>query len=206
MNPTAYVQPENGAFLVATCALSAVVGLDKKAKRFELPGGGEESSDNKSLLTTAIREAKQECAIKVLPKNTISFAKLGQKVRRGDTFQEIGTLELVTTQIFSIGEQHRFVTDKTTGWKILQDAITAENVTTEDSDLVALVPLKQLLNDANGLNLPLSHKRMILHYLNYTKAIGAGKMKIGDLITGRIGDPVTAYLPGIGGTGERFTL
>ncbi len=183
MNPDqSKTQPLNGAFTIVTFANHIGMILVPNTDRWELPGGGEEPEDQQSLLETAIREAKEEMKVTIRKKRMIKVGKFIQRFKGRD---DEGTVELFQAQTFHFTESFLQPKDnmvyKKSADKVLE--------TTSEAEIIRFIHVSAIIDGTFNVNL--AHRRMVLHWLNWTSLRVSNQPPI----EARLGHEVTARVP-----------
>jgi len=186
-----YYPPLNGAFVIVTFAMRVLMMYSMEKKRWELPGGGQENHE--PLIKTGIREAKEETRVKLEVKNMIQVGTFIQRVPvPGNEKFKDGRVDLFQSQVFkfpdalidvSEGDDFGTVIGKALKWPIV----------TEEAKLVKFIEVDRLLDGT--LEVPLGHKRLLAHWLNWTGETSQKSTRSG--VTGtRLKFEVKTVLPG----------
>ncbi len=170
-----YYPPLNGAFVVVTFAMRVLMMYSREKKRWELPGGGQENHE--FLIETAIREAKEETRVRLKKKNMIWVGTFIQKVPvQGNEKFKDGRVDLFQSQVFEFPDALIDVSPRDDFGTVISKIIRCP-IVTEEAQQVEFIEVDRLLNGT--LEVPLGHKRLLAHWLNWTKE--TSKKKTGEV-------------------------
>ena len=181
-----YKAPLDGAFTIIVFGLYILMIRLRTNGRYELPGGGRDPGE--TLLKAAIREIKEETKFVVGESSFGEVAYLVQRVVRKEGLR-YGRLKLFQVQHFvfpfqcSIGE----ISDPDYG---VVKNMDGSLLTTDEAECVQFVHAHDIFRET--FKVSLGHKRLVLHWLNYMSALAPEKIR------GKLGDPVTVEIPGLG--------
>lgn len=175
--------PLHGAFTLVTSADSILLIRTRNTDMWELPGGGVD--DGEESIETAMREAQEEAKIRLRKKRMLEIATLEQRVpKRGPDAVGTVTLFLANSFAFPFGEIRK------TDGVVMNKRLNAPE-TSDESQEIRLVCLSEIFSPA--FRIGLAHKRLILHWLNWSSALMPSVK-----INGKLRDPVTATVPKVG--------